>query len=312
MNLTESQAEAVIRLPFAYSGMLPMVPGSYDLRIILRNRACAARGESACLKSYTLLESSVDVPEWDTVTPRLSEVVLAYGKEYPSDRPLHRPYRFGTVQLLPNPRRVYAIGDSVVAMAEPLNAGSGSAVRFRIVNPEAPDPVLIERSARLGEFRLEPVLQEFSLEGFTAGRYRLVVDLLAPTAPPVAEADRPLRRDAAHGRSRASLRSSWLQVVPEVPGLVKMALGQQHLNLENRAKARGLFEAAITVNPDLDLPRESLPACSWRKATLRESSTFSSLCGRVIENDMKCWRFWAKPTSDGKLLPGDRIVGEGD
>jgi thioredoxin-like negative regulator of GroEL len=265
MNLTDSQAEPQLRLPFAYSGMFPIIGGSYNTRIILRNRACASRDESSCLKSYTILESLVEVPERDTVTPRLGEVVLAYGTEWHSDKPLYRPYRMGGRQILPNPRRVYAIGDSLVAMTEPLDAEPGSKVRFRIVGRDTPDQVHLERSVTVEKFRLEPLVQELELQGFPAGHYRLVADLLDPSDNTVID-NQTSDFDVTPRTAvpRPSVRGSWLQVVPEVPGLVKMALGEQYLNLEDKETARKHFEASVAANPRL------CPACVSLGALLLE------------------------------------------
>jgi len=74
VELKESE-QASLHRPFAYSGMTPLVPGEYDFRVILRNRACPSRVEKECIKSYTLLDHEVDVPAetGKAVVPPLDE-----------------------------------------------------------------------------------------------------------------------------------------------------------------------------------------------------------------------------------------------
>ncbi|MGH9336271.1 MAG: GWxTD domain-containing protein, partial [Vicinamibacteria bacterium] len=98
VSFTEAQAEAGTRMPFAYSGMVPLAPGPCDVRIILRNRACTGRDESGCRNSYTLFDASVDVPGWETARPALSELIVAYGTERPPGEGVYRPFRFGSVE----------------------------------------------------------------------------------------------------------------------------------------------------------------------------------------------------------------------
>ncbi|MFQ5792631.1 MAG: tetratricopeptide repeat protein, partial [Acidobacteriota bacterium] len=258
MNLNESQAEKAIHLPFAYSGMTPLAPGSYDARIILRNRACPGRDESGCRKAYTVLQSAIDVPERESGRTGMSEVVLAYAMERPAGAPVYRPYRFGTLQLLPNPRRVYAIGDKVVAAAEALDPPAGAQARFRIASKDAPHRVLLEKTVPVEGFRLEPLVQELSLEGFTGGRYRLTVDLLDAQGSVLdgqtADFDVTPRTSVA----RPGFRGALSQTRPEIPGLVELALGEQYLSLDQKAKAREYFEGAVARNPKLGPAREHL------------------------------------------------------
>lgn len=258
VNFTEAQAETGTRKPFTYSGMIPVAPGSYDVRVTLRNRACPGRDESECRKSYTLLESSVDVPTWQTSEPRLSEIVLAYRAERPGGEPVYRPYRFGSLQLLPNPRRTYAIGESAVAMADVLNDRPGDRVRFRIVRREDPGQIRLEKLVPVETFRLEPLVQELSLEGFVGGRYRLVVDLLDPQGAVLDTRASDFDVSPRTSVARPSVQVFWPMIFPEVPGLLEITLGKQYLNLGEKEKARELFEASVAASPQMGSARESL------------------------------------------------------
>ena len=258
MQMPTAQVDQGARRPYSYSGMTPVAPGSYNVRVIFRNRACPSRIESECYKSYTIQEATLAVPDASNTTPRLSEIVLAYGTEAPDGKSLYRPFRFGTTQLLPNPKRVYAIGDSVVYVADAIHPPSSSTIRSRVVHQLAPDEVLIERSASVVETRLEMPVQEISLEGLEGGRYRLVVDLLGPDREVLDTKSEDFDVTPRTGVARPFLRGSWPQVLPEVPGLAQMALGEQYASLENEEEARRHFEAALAQNPNLGPVRERL------------------------------------------------------
>lgn len=258
VTFTESQAQSGVHRPFTYSGMTPIVPGSFELRTILRNRACAGRDESSCRKSYAVLESTIEVPPWGSAERRLTPLVLAYGTERPDGEPLYRPYRFGSLQILPNPRHVYAIGDSLVVMADAVGRRSEWAARFRIVNRETPDTVAVERTVPLGEPRLEPLVQELPLAGLGGGRYRLEVDLIDEAGGVRDARSTDFEITPRTAVARPFLRGAWPLISPEIPGLVEMSLGEQYSNLGNKDKARELFEASIAANSRFGPAREAL------------------------------------------------------
>jgi GWxTD domain-containing protein len=258
VTFNEAQGEIGRRLPFAYSGMIPVVPGAFDVRMTLRNRVCPDRGESGCRKSYTLLEASIDVPKWDTGGSRLGEVVLAYRAERGGGDPVYRPYRFGSVELLVNPRSTCAIGESLVAMVEVLDSRHGERLKFRVLSRGDPGQVRLEKLVSVEPFRLEPLVQEISLEGFTGDHYTLVVDLLDSEGTVLDTQASEFDVSPLTAIPRPSVRVSWPMILPESPGQLEMTLGRQHLNLGEKGKARELFESAFTASPQMGAARESL------------------------------------------------------
>jgi hypothetical protein len=127
VELKESE-QASLHRPFAYSGMSPLVPGAYNFRVILRNRACPSRVERECAKSYTILDQEVDVPA--ETGQALRGLLVGYGSERKPGAPLYRAYRFGTFEILPNPSAVFAIGETMtVAVVHDAPETS----RFRLV-----------------------------------------------------------------------------------------------------------------------------------------------------------------------------------
>jgi GWxTD domain-containing protein len=258
LTLNDQQAKEALKLPFAYSGMTPLVPGSYRARVVLRNRACPSRRESDCLKSYTLFESEIEVPEWQEERPELSGVVLAYGTELVGNEDLYRPFRAGKLEILPNASGVYAIGEALVVGVEPRNAPPGAALRFEIASAETDGRIWTEKTVDIANLGPGPLIQEFSLEGFEGGRYLMAATLLDGEGR---ERDRKASAFTVSPRTsipRPSVRGSIPSVRPEIPGVVSLVLAEQYVKLEDPLKARALLERSILENNQLAPARELL------------------------------------------------------
>jgi GWxTD domain-containing protein len=256
-TLTRSQATSALKLPFAYSGMTPLIPGAFEARLILRNRACPSRDESDCFKSYTLFQSSLSVPEPSDLRPALSELVLAYGTEVVEGEARYRPFRFGAMEVLPNPRAVYAIGDDLVVAVAPRGAPPGSRLRLEI-SGEEPERVLVEKTVDASTLDGGPVLQELSLAGFDGGRYQLTAALLGPDRGELDSRAASFVVSPRTAIARPGVRAAIAPPRPEVPGVVALILGEQYLSLGDNARARTQLELAISENPELGPARELL------------------------------------------------------
>ena len=86
--VSEEEA-AALGQPFLFRGVVPVIPGSHHLRIVVRNRACPSRDEAECRRAYTLLEGPIEVPELQFETPELTDPVLAYGSDLLGPTPPH-------------------------------------------------------------------------------------------------------------------------------------------------------------------------------------------------------------------------------
>ncbi len=256
MNFKESEIQAVLKSPFAYNGIIPVVPGSYDLRLILRNRACSGREESSCRKSYTLFDAPIEVPATGSGRPRLSDLVLAYGSEERATS-TDRAYEFEHRQLLPNPMRFFTSAERPLAFVATLDAAPGMTVDFRIVDRENGTPVSQGKPVRC-EGPSTPVIQEFSLDDVAPGYYRLEARLLAPEGTMLDERAADFDLTPRVAVPRPGIRGYWAEASPDVPGMVEASLASQHLNLGARDDARALFEDALGKNPRLGVPREAL------------------------------------------------------
>jgi GWxTD domain-containing protein len=261
LSLTEGESRSTLKLPLVYSGMTPIIPGDYKARVILRNRACPSREESDCFKSYTLFEANLSVPEWPDLEdekPALSDLVLGYGTEAFAGEPLYRPFRFGGVEVFPNPRAVYAIGDNVVAAADVKNAPPGARVRFEVSGPPEAQMSLVETTVDVAGLAGGPLVQELSLAGLEGGRFELVATLLDSAGEALDRRSGPFTISPRTSIVRPGVRGSLAPPRPEVPGVVPMLLGEQFRRAGESEKARTKLVLALRENPQLGPAREQL------------------------------------------------------
>jgi GWxTD domain-containing protein len=254
VNLKPSEA-ASLHLPVSHSWMTPMVPGDYTLRVILRNRACPGRDDSSCLKGYALLDGEFSVPP-SSEAPILGDLIPASHAELRGGEPSYRSYRFGTIELVPNPSGVYAIGDTMVAAVVPRNAPSEGSIRFQLESADAEGVVPIDQTVPLDGDR--PAVTEISLQGLDPGRFRLTAVLLDAKGRELDRKLVPITLSPRTSILRPAVRGSLPQIRPELPGIVATTLGEQCLALGREDDSRGLFEQAVSANGKLGPPRERL------------------------------------------------------
>jgi GWxTD domain-containing protein len=262
VELKESD-QASLHRPFAYSGMTPLVPGDYDFRVILRNRACPSRVEKECVKSYTLLDREVNVPEKSGNA--LRGLLLGYGSEVRPGDPLYRAYRLGTLEILPNPSAVFAIGEAMT-VAVLHDAPLPARLRLVVQSEEPGGGTMIDQSVELGNRIGSPFVQELSLENFQGGRFRLRAELLDGSGSLREELSSAFTVSPRTSIPRPLLRGSGPQVRSEVPGLVSAALGEQYLARGEPARARETFERALQENSKLGPVREQLARLALQDA----------------------------------------------
>jgi GWxTD domain-containing protein len=266
IELEESQ-QASLHRPFAYTGMTPLVPGSYDFQVILRNRACPSRVEKDCKKSYTLVSEPVDVPS--STGKALRGLVLGYGSELKPGTPLYRAYRFGTVEVLPNPSAVFTIGEAMT-VAVLHAAPDTSRIRLLVESQDPPGGTMIDQSVALKDRIASPLVQELSLERFQGGRFLLKCELVSEGGQVLEEASAEFTVSPRTSIPRPLSRATSPQVRQEIPGLVSSLLGEQYLALEEPQKARERFQRALEQNPKLGPARESLARLAIQEAKYDE------------------------------------------
>ena len=238
LRLTESQLQDVGARPFTYRGMLPLIPGDFRFRLILKN---AARTE------YTVFEEEVRVPAGAS---SLSRPWLLHAPPQPVERTGLRAWLAGVSQLVPNGRAVASVGNPIRAIA---SATGHERLVFRVTPWSAAD--------ESGPAQ-EPILEEEvpvndglavwqpATTAWDSGRYVLSVDTRGETRSMICD---------LNARSRVAV--PWgLSDSPDAqtPGAVSAALGEQWLRVGNLERARATFETALAENPNLGRVRLAL------------------------------------------------------
>ena len=262
--VSEEEA-AALGQPFLFRGVVPVIPGSHHLRIIVRNRACPSRDEEECRRAYTLLEGPVEVPELQFETPALTDPVLAYGSDLLGGDPLYRGYRFGRRSIRPNPSSVFATGTTLYLLSEPLNAPEDARVEWTV----APDPAALfgeEPPAPVGGTvaahgdRDGPLVLSQPLAGLPGGRYVAGVRLLDGAGRELSRREVPVQISPRAVLSRPLVDGGLGEIRPELAGAPELVRARQWEAAGNPAMARGFAEEAYRVGPNFVPARELLAA----------------------------------------------------
>ena len=265
IELTESQYQAAGGSPFAYRDNLPLIPGDYEVSVLLRNRVT---------RQYTVATAEVRVPGTGGAEPGLADPVLAYRLDEPSaaaaspGAPRFGTFEFGGAVLEPSIGGVFSASETLTAAVQAVNPPPDAQVRLRIAPEQLPDsasvdetaepevgPPVAEETAPAGAAASPPIV-EFPLAGIPAGRYRLTAELLDAEGAVTARRDAPfsISPRAAVARPAFIVRRSF---GAHIPGLLALTLGEQFM-------ARGrIHEATValreaSVNPDLPMARWKL------------------------------------------------------
>lgn len=270
--LTESQQQAAGGSPFAYRDNLPVIPGDYEVSVVLRNRAT---------QQYTVATAEVAVPGTGPSAVGLADPVLAYRSDHSTSLPPGQrfgTFQFGATTLEPSVGGVFASSDTLTAALQPVNPGPAHRVRARLVADALPDsvpdespedstaaaspprptgPPVAERAVPAGSAASPPIV-DFPLAGVPPGRYLLIAELLDGEGQVVSSREAPFTVSprAAVNRPAFIVRRSF---ATGVPGLLALTLGEQFM-------ARGRIREA-TVALREAAANDELPMARWKLAS---------------------------------------------
>ncbi len=251
LELTASQVEAVQSFPFAYQDNFPIMPGEYQINIILRNRAT---------KQYTVAERQLRV-EPVTGKPMLSDIILGYQNELVSGNAgpqTHLTFQLGAERIHPAMDGAFPIGETMHVFTQTEGAAPDYGLRFALLDG---DEVLQEKKTEVGDYFDGPAIEDFSLLGMKGGNYSVQVELTDPTGQVM---DKKSTLFVVTPRSWVP-RAGFIYrrgFNTETPGLLSLARGQQLLAQSRVDEARAELEAAVAAkNPQL-------PMANWKLAGL--------------------------------------------
>ena len=278
VKLTESQFQQVSYRPFAYRNMFPLVAGDFNFRVVLKNRA---RSE------YTIFEAPLHVAVREGGVA-LGDPVLLYDAPVSPDSEgggdAYRTYQIGSMELDPNARRIFAIGEDVVVYVPVENAGEDDVLSFRIESAEPSSLEPLARSRRFGEYPDARAIESLSTEALESGRYRLAVELDDGDGKAVA-----VRSVAFDVIPRTRVLPPWSlsdSIDGTEAGPVFASLAEQYLNLGDLAKAREMSRRSLAEDPSATAPRVFLARVALDEGKPEEAIALLEPAVRTEDNDV--------------------------
>ncbi len=249
LELSPSQVEQVGSSPFSYQDNFPLLPGDYQVSVILRNRV---------LKQYTVAEQDITVPSLSDSKPALTDIVLGFrtemkgGDMQPNEL---RTFQVGDLQVHPASDSTFVIGDTVHVFLQAVGAGADYDLNFVLTQGEK---IVEEKNTKAGDYLDGPIVERFHLVQMVGGTYELRVKLVDPSGTTVDEKTAQVRVSPRSGIPRPWIYRSSFNT--RTAGLLELARGDQYWRLGQHDKAQNEFQKAVDVN------NEQLPMARWRLA----------------------------------------------
>ena len=262
LELNPSQVQQVKKSPFSYQDQFPLVPGDYDISVILRNRV---------IKRYTVAEAAISIPTFYEGKPILSDVIVGFDTNFSiaEVRPDQlRAFQIGSVRVQPAVEGLFAIGETVHFFTQAYAASSDYRVRFDLLNGEE---VLQSVESPVHAEEAGAVVDQLTLEPTVVGNYRVRARLLASDDTMISESSTLLVVSPRTTIPREAFRYRG-GFNADAPGILNLARGEQLWNRGRFDEAEAEFEKAVAEN-NLQLPnaRWKLAGSYLRKQHIDEA-----------------------------------------
>jgi GWxTD domain-containing protein len=261
LELTPSQVQTIRASPFAYQDNFPLVPGDYNISVILRNRV---------IHQYTVAEKEISIPAPDPAAPVLMDLVLAFESKSTMgdvEEGEIRTFQVGTMRFQPASDNIFVIGDTVHLVTQAFGATPGHKVVFELANG-AEVLKTIESPVEASGM----VFDHMMLEGMVGGNYDVRARLLSPAGAELSRRSAPI---TVSPRSTAT-RPGFIYrrgFNTRHPGLIQLVRGEQLWNLGRYEEAKADLERAVAASG------ANLPEAKWKLANayLREKRADDAL-----------------------------------
>ena len=257
IELTPSQVEEVKARAFAYQDGFALVPGSYTVSVIVRNRVS---------RQYTVAEADVHVPDAAGSAPLLTDVVLGFDvREGTAD--LFYTYEVGGSRIQPAAEGLFVIGDTVHVATQLVGASNGDSVVFEL-RQDAELVKSVESAPNGAIVVVEPI----RLAGLIGGEYEIVARLVSGAGETLSTRSAPLTLSPRSFAPRPGFVYR-RGLDTRIPGVLRFLEGEQLWNLGRFEEATRSFEAAVASG------NEGLVPAKWKLANayLRESRADEAL-----------------------------------
>lgn len=221
---------------FSLQDVIPVIPGSYHLSLIVKNSAGM---------EFTSVEKDFSIQE--PRQPSISQIILGNRKSPMENPALTKPYSFSGVQILTSPRNDFTSSDDLHVFFQayaPQEELENGWVEFTLL---ARDAQVWTQTKALREYKALPdVLETIPLKGFSYAYYTLKVRLLD-------QGKKEMAADKAefYITPQQYLPRPW--VVSQPMGghtLVLHELARQNVEAGRQEEARRLFEKAVAMDPE--------------------------------------------------------------
>ncbi len=239
LELPEERMKAVSNVPFDIHDLFPLVPGEYDLSVLLKNEVS---------KEFTSLERTIRVPKAGAAV-HLTQPLLGYRvtRLEPGQAPV-KAFRVGPYQITCQPNRVFTSKETL-GIAFQLNGMSdelktGGEVLFSFSKDGEPFRQIVRKISALPD--LPDVIEEIPLADFPPAHYRLEVALWVAGSEVVSAAE---EFDVTFAEA---VPRPWFstRVLPDLNDpTYDQIIGAQLFNLGRFSESRAVLERAHEKKP---------------------------------------------------------------
>jgi GWxTD domain-containing protein len=255
VELSRTQIETGSGESFSYQDGIPVIPGDYNVSVILRNRV---------MHQYTVAERDIVIEPWSEAEPTLGDIVLGFqvDEEPSTGTSLDiKTFEAAGLRVQPATNGLFAIGDTAHVFFQVVSPGVDDRLRITLAQG---DTVFRERQLPAADFATQPVNEVLDLSNLQGGDYQVKVQLLdGPEGPNegrvLVEKTAALTLSPRTRVNRPGFFARRSFAIGE-PGMLEMTLGDQLWSLGRYDEARENFEAAVAAN------NPNLPMAKWKLA----------------------------------------------
>jgi len=240
VELNEDQLKKITYQPFDIYDMFPLTAGTYRFSLIVKNEVS---------KEFTSLEKEITIPA-ETAGPHLSSFILGYKLEEGSSKSnALKPFKIGSHQVYFQPRNIFHPHDKLFLVFQVLGLDSsqiqGKELKFEFLKESEPFLTVVKETSQYPD-KIN-FIQEFSLQKFPPGHYRIKISLIDNGQEVLSREDK-FEITSAVGIPRPWIYSRTL--LPSSHSVYSFIIGGQLFNKGEIEKAIKLLEAAYNSQPD--------------------------------------------------------------
>jgi len=242
IELTPTQMRELGSRPFAYQDDFPLVPGDFDVTVIVRNRV---------VSQYTVAEAKIHIPRFTKEAPALTDIILAFDSSLVGgtlDDTLVRTYQVGKLRLQPAADNLFVLGDTVHLVTQAFGATPDHKVVFELW-----DGGELLKSLESSVTTNGVVVDHLKLENMVGGTFPIVARLISPSGETLSTetAEMTVSPRSVANRPGFVYRRG---LNTRIPGLLSFMRGEQLWKLGDVANAKVAFEEALASGNDRLVP----------------------------------------------------------